>query len=74
MKPPARVLSEPNADGHTCRPKIAEGRGFCRAPSAIIASAPPSPSSAGWKMNFTVPGMRSFMPANTSAVPIMMAT
>ncbi|MNU08131.1 hypothetical protein D3C72_2540390 [compost metagenome] len=32
-----------------------------------------APSSAGWKMNFTVPGSWAFMPASTSAAPISMA-
>ena len=63
----------------TCRPNTADGAGFCRQPSAIIASAPlgrPSlePSSLGWKISFTVPGISSFMPARISATPIRMAT
>ena len=48
----------------TCRPKIASGFGFSSAPSSTISGAPPvspggGPSSAGWKMNLTVPGTAS---------------
>ncbi len=47
-------------------------------PSSIIIFAPPfSPiggvSSAGWKMNFTVPGMLARIEASTSATPISIA-
>jgi hypothetical protein len=46
--------------GITWSPKIASGRGLSSAPSLIINPAPPispagGPSSAGWKINFTVP-------------------
>ena len=62
----------------TWLPKIALGRGFSRTSSAIIKSAPPSspggaPSSAGWKMNFTVPGNSSRIEARTDATPICTA-
>ena len=45
----------------TCSPKIASTSGFFNTPSRTIMPAPPSspggaPSSAGWKMNLTVPG------------------
>ena len=43
-----------------------------------MRSAPPPPSgcpsSAGWKMNFTLPASWSFMPASTSAAPMRIAT
>jgi hypothetical protein len=71
---PARTPIEPTGMGQTCSPNTASGTGSRSTPSSIIAFAPPSPSSAGWKMNFTVPGSWAFMPASTSATPIRMAT
>ena len=61
MSGPDRRPTTPVGNGHTCSPKIAEGAGLSSAPSLIISLAPPTspcgtPSSAGWKMNFTVPG------------------
>ena len=57
-----------------CRPKTALGFGLSNTPSLSIRSAPPSspgggPSSAGWKMNFTVPGSERFILASTDATP-----
>ena len=62
---------------------MASTLGFSITPSCTIILAPqiflPSGSksaglsSAGWKMNFTLPGSSSFMPASTSAVAIRMA-
>ena len=48
--------------------------GFSSTLSLIICSAPPvspggGPSSAGWKITFTVPGRRSFIRASAVAVP-----
>ncbi len=62
----------------TCNPKIAFGVGCCSAPSAIIILAPPSSpwggiSSAGWKMNFTLPRNCARRPASTLATPIRIA-
>ena len=53
--------------------------GLFKTPSFTINSAPPSspsggPSSAGWKINFTVPFISFFIEAKISAVPINMAT
>jgi hypothetical protein len=44
-----------------------------------MSDAPPrspsgAPSSAGWKMNSTVPGRSFFMPTSISATPIRLAT
>ena len=63
----------------TCRPKMALGVGCCSAPSLIISSAPPSSpsggiSSAGWKMNFTLPAISARSPARMVATAIRMAT
>ena len=57
---PVADRRRPAAATVTCRPKIACGVGFSSAPSAIIIFAPPSSpsggiSSAGWKMNLTLP-------------------
>jgi len=78
--PPARYLIWPTlpAVPMTCSPKTASGFGFSKAPSFNIRAAPPSspvgaPSSAGWKINFTVPGIWSFIPASTSATPMRIA-
>ena len=62
-----------------CSPKIALGAGSCSTPSLTMRSAPPSspgggPSSAGWKMNLTVPGSSSRIPASTDATPSCTAT
>ena len=46
-------------------------RSSCLAPPSSPAGAP---SSAGWKMNFTVPGRCARSPASTSATPIRIAT
>ena len=50
------------------------GFSFAKMPSSTIIRAPPrspvgTPSSAGWKMNMTVPGSRSRRSASTEAVP-----
>ena len=76
---PARYDSCPTRSGPTCSPKMTSGRGFSKAPSSSISSAPPrspsgAPSSAGWKMNLTVPGRSSRTEASTSATPMRMAT
>ena len=67
----------------TCRPKTASGFVSWNRPSSSISLAPQllpvdganrlEPSSAGWKMNTTVPGRSSFKPASTSAVAMSMA-
>ena len=41
--------------GRLCMPKICSQGNFSNSPSLTIASAPPRPSSAGWKMRWTVP-------------------
>ena len=41
--------------GRLCMPKICSHGNFSNSPSLTIASAPPRPSSAGWKMRCTVP-------------------
>src|SRR3990172_8822499 len=64
----------PTGAGQTWSPKIACGAGSSSTPSVIISCAPLTDSSAGWKMNLTVPGSRSRIPASTSAVPNRMAT
>ena len=51
--------------------------GFLSTCSLIMSSAPPSspggaPSSAGWKMNFTVPGTCSFISQSILATPSKM--
>jgi hypothetical protein len=53
---------------------MAVGSGSWSTPSSTINDAPPvspggGPSSAGWKMNFTVPGSSSRMPIRTLATP-----
>ena len=60
--------------GCVCSPNTAMGFGSSKAPSFSIRSAPPSspgggPSSAGWKMNFTVPGISYRIDASTEATP-----
>ena len=69
----------PTSYGNTCRPNTASTFGFSSTPSLIISAAPPSspgggPSSAGWKMNLTVPGSCSRIPARSSATLIRIAT
>ena len=63
---------------HMCNPKIASTFGFSKTPSLTISSAPPSspagaPSSAGWNINFTDPGIWSFISYNTFATPSKIA-
>ena len=41
--------------GRLCMPKICSHGNLSNSPSLTIASAPPRPSSAGWKMKWTVP-------------------
>ena len=67
----------------TCKAKTASGFVSLNKPSSSISLAPQllpadganrlEPSSAGWKMNITVPGRSSFKPASTSAVAMSMA-
>jgi hypothetical protein len=62
-----------------CSAKPASTVGLVRMPSFTISSAPPfspwgGPSSAGWKMNFTVPGRSAFIADSTSATPMRIAT
>ena len=53
---PERMANLPTASlGLLCRPKICSQGNFSNSPSFTIASAPPRPSSAGWKMKWTVP-------------------
>jgi len=54
----------------TCWPKILAGLGFSKTPSLIMILAPPGAfSSAGWKINFTVPSKSSLMDCKICAVP-----
>ena len=67
----------------TCTAKTASGFVVSNKPSSSMSLAPKlspldgltrlEPSSAGWKINITVPGRSSFNPASTSAVAISMA-
>ena len=53
---PARTANLPSGrPGRLCMPNTASQGNFSNRPSAIIARAPPMPSSAGWKMKFTTP-------------------
>src|SRR5690242_11115487 len=53
---PERMANLPTSSlGLLCMPKICSQGNFSNRPSLIIASAPPRPSSAGWKMKCTVP-------------------
>ncbi len=54
----------------TCWPKMLIGFGFSKTPSLIMMLAPPGAfSSAGWKINFTVPSKSSLMDCKICAVP-----
>ena len=53
---PARVMNLPTGTvGKLCMPHTESTGNSSKRPSRIIASAPPAPSSAGWKMKWTVP-------------------
>ena len=53
---PARTANLPSVSpGRLCMPNTTSQGNFSNSPSAIIARAPPMPSSAGWKMKFTTP-------------------
>ena len=53
---PERMANLPTSSfGRLCMPKICSQGNFSNSPSLTIASAPPRPSSAGWKMKWTVP-------------------
>ena len=53
---PARTANQPTGRlGRLCMPNTASQGKRSNRPSSIIARAPPRPSSAGWKMKFTVP-------------------
>ena len=53
---PERMANLPTSSlGLLCMPKICSQGNFSNSPSLTIASAPPRPSSAGWKMKCTVP-------------------
>jgi hypothetical protein len=46
--------------GMLCMPKMASQGKRSNRPSSIIFTAPPRPSSAGWKIRFSVPLNRPF--------------
>ena len=53
---PERTANLPTGSfGRLWMPKIASHGNCSKRPSSIIARAPPSPSSAGWKMKNTCP-------------------
>ncbi|MNY20428.1 hypothetical protein D3C86_1539060 [compost metagenome] len=53
---PAVVPNEPTGmPGQLCMPNTASHGKRLNRPSLIISRAPPPPSSAGWKIRFTVP-------------------
>src|SRR5476651_725600 len=53
---PERIANLPTSSlGRLCMPKICSQGNLSNSPSFTIASAPPRPSSAGWKMRCTVP-------------------
>jgi hypothetical protein len=60
-------------------PNTALGLSVSKMPSSSIIFAPPfspggGPSSAGWKMNITVPGKSARMAASVDATPSWTAT
>ena len=72
IRAPSFVPTVPvSSEGQTCMPKIASTAGFSKTPSEIIPGAPPVgfASSAGWKMNLTVPLKLSFSSERTRAAP-----
>ena len=80
MIPPWRYRTLPTSVlALICSPNIASTSGFLSTPSSTMTSAPPrsprgAPSSAGWKINFTLPCNSFFIPVKISAAPINMAT
>ena len=72
---PERYWAVPNNPGQAWSPKMASTLGLFITPSSTIYGAPPfspsgAPSSAGWKINLTVPGKSSRMLAKISAAPM----
>ncbi len=66
---PARTANFPSGmPGRLCMPKMASQGKRLNRPSSTIALAPPRPSSAGWKMKFTVPS-KFFVAARYLAAP-----
>ena len=53
---PARVMNLPTGTvGKLCIPHTESTGNSSKSPSRIMTSAPPAPSSAGWKMKWMVP-------------------
>ena len=70
---PARTANQPTGRlGRLCMPNSAWHGKRSNRPSSIIARAPPSPSSAGWKMKLTVPS-KLRVSASAFAAPSSMA-
>src|SRR5918998_4971315 len=68
---PAFVAAFPNGSpGHRCSAKIEPTSSA--APSSTMTLPPPSPSSAGWKKNLTVPFSLSRIPERACAAPTSM--
>ena len=72
---PLQIAKSPAArPGQLCMPKIASMGKRSNRPSFIISRAPPPPSSAGWKMQWTVPEKRSRWAASSCAAASSIAT
>jgi hypothetical protein len=53
---PERIWNLPTSRlGRLCMPNTASQGNFWNSPSSTITRPPPGPSSAGWKMKWTVP-------------------
>ena len=71
MMGPAFVATFPKGSpGQRCNAKMEETSSAT--PSSTMTLPPPPPSSAGWKMNFTVPPSRSLIPDSAWAAPTSM--
>jgi hypothetical protein len=56
---PGRIANEPSGLlGQLCMPYTARIGNLSNSPSSTITRPPPSFSSAGWKMKYTVPSKR----------------
>ena len=69
--PGTTAISPTGMPGQLCRPNTASIGNWRNNPSLTMTSAPPSDSSAGWKMKWTVPSKpsRSAFPLRKRAAP-----